>query len=461
MAGQEIEMSLTAGQSRTYRLEHEGIRSLMLHYTMPALVGTMVVALYNVVDRIFIGHSVGDYGIAGLALTFPMMIFLQAFGMLVGAGASTRISILLGEKNHEGAERILGQAILLTLLLQVVTIVPALIWLEPLLRLFGGSERTIPYAMEYLYITVPGNVFATLAMSYNAVMRASGYPNKAMYTMLIGAVLNIVLDAIFINVCGWGIAGAAWATVLSMMVSAIFVLHHFVQQGSVVCFRRRHLVWSWSSMVAITSIGISPFTVQLLGSLSNILINRGFQAVAPTSEAADHAIGALGVINGYAMVGFMMMIGIAQGMQPIVGYNHGAGLQHRVRKALLVATGANTLIGIFFTVLALIFTRQICGIFTDNGALFDASVNALGLCIYCFVFVGTQIVATQFFQSIGQARKAFWLSISRQALFLIPLLLVLPLFLAVDGVWISLPLADALSGLVGLWYLYLHLRQIQ
>lgn len=214
-------------------------------------------------------------------------------------------------------------------------------------------------------------------------------------------------------------------------------------------------------MVAITSIGISPFTVQLLGSLSNILINRGFQAVAPTSEAADHAIGALGIINGYAMVGFMMMIGIAQGMQPIVGYNHGAGLQHRVRKALLVATGANTLIGIFFTVLALIFTRQICGIFTDNGALFDASVNALGLCIYCFVFVGTQIVATQFFQSIGQARKAFWLSISRQALFLIPLLLVLPLFLAVDGVWVSLPLADALSGLVGLWCLYLHLRQIQ
>lgn len=454
-------MSQTQHAQRTYRLEHDGIRSLLIRYTTPAVVGTLVIAMYNVVDRIFIGHSVGDYALSGLALTFPVMVLLQAFGMLVGTGAATRVSILLGEHNQDGAERILGNAVVLTFVLQAAIITPTMIWLEPLLVLFGGSERTIPYAAEYLYVAVPGNIFASLAMSYNAVMRASGYPGKAMYTMIIGAVLNIVLDALFIYGFGWGIGGAAWATVLSMAVSAAFVMYHFFQEDSVVRFRARNMQISKRQIMSIASIGVSPFAVQILGSLSNVLINRGFIAVAPSPEEADRAIGALGVINGYALVGFMIMLGLAQGMQPIVGYNHGAGLQHRVLRTSIVAGGASALVGLVFTIVALLFPRQICSIFAQEGPLLEASVNALNICIYGFTFVGTQIVATQFFQSIGHARKSFALSISRQALFLIPLLLTLPYSLGVDGVWLSLPLADLLSGLLGLGLVWHHFRAMR
>lgn len=448
-------------EERTHRLEHGDIRRLLLHYTIPSVVGTMVIALYNVVDRIFIGQSVGDYGIAGLALTFPVLIFQQAFGMLVGTGAATRVSILLGERRIDEAERLLGNAILLTLILQLATIIPLMLWLEPILKLFGGSERTIPYAAEYLYIAISGNIFASVAMSYNAVMRASGYPSKAMYTMIIGAVLNTVLDALFIWYLGWGIAGAAWATVISMAVSAGFVMWHFFQRDSLVRFRRRNLQICRRQILAIMTIGISPFAVQLLGSLSNVLINRGFIGAADTAEAADHAIGALGIVNSYAMIGFMLMLGISQGMQPIVGYNHGAGNHGRVLKSVLAATLVNSLVGVVFTVIALLAPRFICSIFTQNGEIFDASVNALTLCIYCFTFVGTQIIATQFFQSIGHARKSFWLSISRQALFLIPLLLILPYKMGIDGVWISLPLADSLAGIMGLAMMYHYFRRVR
>lgn len=432
---------------------------MLIHYTTPALVGTLVIALYNVVDRIFIGQSAGDYAIAGLALTFPMLVFVQAFGMLVGTGAATRVSILLGEKDLDGAERILSNAIVLTFLTQAAVLIPVMIWLEPLLALFGGSERTIPYAVEYLQIALPGNIFATIAMGYNAVMRASGYPRKAMYTMLIGALLNIVLDGLFIYGFGWGIGGAAAATVISMAVSAAFVMHHFLQRDSVIQFRRRNFVVSSRQILAITSIGISPFAVQLLGSLSNVLINRGFIAASPSVEAADQAIGALGIINSYAMMGFMIMLGISQGMQPIVGFNHGAGLHRRVFKATVAATTVSCLVGVVFTLVGIAFPRAICRIFTSHPEILDASVNALTLCIYCFAFVGTQVIATQLFQSIGHARKAFCLSISRQALFLIPLLLILPRVHGVDGVWLSLPLADLLSGILGLGLMTYYFRQ--
>lgn len=435
---------------RTYKLEHESIPRLLWHYTLPALVGTMVISMYNIVDRIFIGQSVGDFGIAGLTLTFPVMILLQAFGMLVGTGAATRVSIHLGEKDVDGAERILGNAIILTLILQTLTIIPTLIWLEPMLALFGGSERTIPYAMDYLAITVPGNILASIAMSYNAVMRASGYPSRAMSTMIIGGVLNILLDAFFIWVLDWGIRGVAWATVISMGVSAGYVMWHFFDRRSLVRFRRHNMQLSWEQVASIASIGISPFAVQILGAGSNVLINRSFLAYAPSPIEADQAIGALGIVNSYAMVGFMLIIGISQGMQPIVGFNHGAGRHDRVLKTAGLATGSGWLIGLGVTILGLLFPREICGIFTQHGGIYDAAVNAMTMCIWAFAFVGSQVMATQFFQSIGYARTSFWLSISRQALFLIPMLLALPRIYEVNGVWLSLPLSDLFAGLGGL-----------
>lgn len=445
---------------RTQRLEQMPIYKLLLHYAIPSVVGTLVTAMYNLVDRIFIGQSEGAYAMAGLALTFPILIFLQAFGMLVGIGASTRVSILLGEKNYSGAKRILGNAILLSIVFSVLSSGLSLLFLDELLHLFGGSEQTIPFARSYLLITIPGNIFSVLAMAYNSVMRASGYPQKAMYTMLIGAVLNTFLDYVFIVHCGWGIAGAAWATVISMLVSAIFVMSHFFSKSSLVHFQREHIQFSRETMQAIISIGISPFAVQLLGSVSNALINRGFITSAASVHDADMAIGALGIINSYVMICFFIMIGVAQAIQPIVGYNHGAGKQERVFKTVLLAGGVCAVLGILFTILGQLFKLPIVSLFTKDIHLQAAAINALGLCTYAFAFVGTQIIVTQFFQSIGHARKAFFLSISRQAIVLIPLLIIMPRVLGIDGVWLSLPISDAVAGTAGLILVAYYFKQI-
>ena len=326
--------------------------------------------------------------------------------------------------------------------------------------LFGGSAESIPFARRYLLITIPGNIFSVLAMGYNAMMRASGYPRKAMYTMLIGAILNIILDYIFIYPLDMGIEGAAWATVISMFASACFVMWHFFDKKSLVHFDREHIKCSAQSMWAIISIGLSPFAVQLLGSISNGLINRGFVESATTQVEADMAIGALGVINSYAMIGFFLMLGIAQAMQPIVGYNHGAGKQRRVYDAVVLSGTISALIGIAFTIGGLLLSGPITDLFTIDPELKVASVNAFRLCLYALGFVGTQIIATQFFQSIGHARKSFVLSVSRQLLFLIPLLLVMPGLMGIDGVWLSLPISDALSGVLGLALVYYYFRQI-
>lgn len=445
---------------RTKRLEEAPIGKLLMHYALPAVVGTMVSAMYNLVDRIFIGQTVGAYAMAGLALTFPILIFLQAFSMLVGVGAATRISISLGEKDREGANRILGTAILLTLIFSIAAAIVTLIFLDDVLMLFGGSPESIPFARTYLQITIPGNIFSVLAFAYNAMMRASGYPRKAMYTMLIGAVMNTILDYIFIFPLGWGIAGAAWATVVSMFVSAVFVMSHFFDSKSLVHFRREHIRIDKDIAKAILTIGISPFAVQLLGSVSNALINLGFVHSAASTHEADMAIGALGVINSYVMICFFFMIGIAQATQPIVGYNHGAGLQSRVYKTVLLAGGICGVVGLAFSIIAQLYKDPIIALFTNDPSLHAAAYNAMSLCTYALLFVGTQIIATQFFQSIGHARKSFWLSISRQLLFLIPLLLLMPELIGLNGVWISLPLSDTLAGLLGLGVTYYYFRQI-
>lgn len=451
---------MTTQEERTRRLEQAPIGWLLRHYATPAVVGSIVSALYNLVDRIFIGQTAGAYAMAGLALTFPVLIFLQAFGMLVGSGASSRVSILLGEKNYAEANRILGNAILLTFILTISASALTLIFLDDLLRLFGGSEQSIPYARSYLMITIPGNIFSVLANAYNAIMRASGYPRKAMYTMLIGAVLNTILDYIFIYLLGWGIAGAAWATVISMCVSAIFVMTHFFDPNSLVHFQRAHIQPSRKTMWTILSIGISPFTVQILGAISNILINRGFVSSAGSRAEADMAIGAFGVINSYVSICFFVMFGIAQATQPIVGYNHGAEQHDRVFRTVRLAAGICALLGLSFTLFGQLFREEVVSLFTADPGLKAASLNALGLCTYAFVLVGTQVIATQFFQSIGHARKAFALSISRQLLFLIPLLITMPRLIGLDGVWLSLPISDALAGLLGLALMSYYFRQI-
>ncbi|WP_373776722.1 MATE family efflux transporter, partial [Porphyromonas loveana] len=288
-------------------LESKKIPKLLFSYALPAVVGTVLNSIYNIVDRIFIGHGVSEYALSGLAITFPILIFMQAFGMLVGAGASVRVSIQLGQKNIRGAEHTLANAIFLTLFTQFITIVPCFLFMEPLLRLFGASDRTLPYAMEYLQIVIPANIFSTLSFGYNSVMRASGYPRKAMTTMIIGALTNVVLDYVFIYPLDMGIRGAAIATAISMMVCSFYVLAHFFRRDSIVRFRRSAFKLSLPAIGGITAIGVAPFAMQLTGSLVNVIMNRSFVAYGDTPETTDLAIGAFGIINSYAMLFFMII----------------------------------------------------------------------------------------------------------------------------------------------------------
>ena len=368
------------------------------------------------------------------------------------------MSILLGENKHDQAERILSNALLLTLVTQVLTLVPVMIWLDEILRALGANDRTLPFAYDYLKIMIPGNIFSTLCFSFNAIMRASGYPYKAMVTMLIGAGLNTLLDALFIYGFGWGIEGAAWATVIAMAVSSAFVMQHFLSSKSEVQFRRRNMRLSSEQILAILSIGMSPFFLQLLSSGITFLINSTLARYAENPLMADRAVGAYGIINSAALVGFMFMLGIAQGMQPIVGYNYGARAMDRVRLTFKICSMTNFGIGAFVTIVAVVAPGLIASLFTSSPEMIEASVNALRLCLYGFAFVGFQVTATQFFQSIGFGGKALLLSLSRQILFLLPALFLFPLLWGSTGVWLALPFSDIASGVLGMILMYYQFK---
>lgn len=440
----------------TWRLENEKIGRLLLHYAIPAVIGTMVNALYNIVDRIFIGQGVGPLAMAGLTLTFPILLFLQAFGMLVGAGAATRVSIHLGRKANEMAEKVLGNALTLTFIITLVTVVPCMIWMEDLLLAFGGSEQTIPYAKDYLDIVVPGTLLTSLSFGFNAVMRASGYPKKAMFTMLIGAVTNVVLDPIFIFWLDMGIKGAAIATILSMLLCTLFVMNHFVQKDSIVRFHKgtfkleKHVVWN------ILTIGVSPFAMQLAGSLVVVIQNYALK-----QHGGDLALGANGIITSVGMLLVMLIIGIAQGMQPIVGFNFGAKKYQRVQETLrLVIITATIIMGIgCFCSVA--FPKLIARAFTNDPALLDVTANGLRISLLVFVVVGSQISISQFFQSIGIAWKAMFLSLSRQVLFLIPAMLLFSRFWGLDGVWYAAPFSDFVAAVTAWLFLWYHVKNMK
>lgn len=440
----------------TKRLEHEKISRLLLTYAIPAVVGTMVNSLYNIVDRMFIGHGVGALAISGLTLTFPILLFLQAFGMLIGTGAATRVSIFLGRKEKESAEQVLGNALTLTFIISTLTIIPSMIFLEDILMLFGGSEQTIPYAMEYLYIVIPTNLLTSLSFGFNAVMRASGYPKKAMFTMLIGAVINTILDPIFIFWLDMGISGAAYATVIAMAVSTAYVMTHFFSKDSLIRFQKKYLKLNKRIVLSILTIGVSPFAMQLAGSFVNVVMNNALQ-----KYGGDLALGANGIISSVGMLFVMLIIGVAQGMQPIVGFNYGAGHHHRVVETLrLVFITATCFMGVGW-ISCLLFPEVIVKGFTTDSELIAISANALRINLGLFIVVGSQIAISQFFQSIGIAWKAIFLSLTRQFLYLIPIILFLPPFIGLDGVWLSGPISDGLAAVTAWIFLWQHVKKVK
>lgn len=437
------------GEEKTIKAHELGtlpIGRLLRYYALPSIVGSMVNSLYNVVDRIFIGQGVGGLAISGLALTFPILIFLQAFGLLVGVGASSRISILLGQKKNNEAEHLLGNAFILSIILSLSTIAITMLAMEPLLYAFGASADTIPYAKSYLEIVVPGNIFANLTFSYNSVMRSTGYPLKAMVTMIIGAVLNVILDALFIYGFGWGIKGAAWATVVSMFVGMLFVMQHFTDKRNLLLIRPKNFKLKLKYITGILSIGVSPFVMHLAASMVQVLKNTSL-----VKYGGDYAVGAHGISNSIATLIFMLILGLALGMQPIVGYNYGAGNKNRVKEAFLKTIRINITVGLVGVILAQLFPEYLVKFFTSDVELIGIASTAVAIETLAFWAVGFQVSSVHFFQSIGSAWRSLLLSVSRQVVLLVPALYILPKYWKLNGVWMATPVADLLAFTISLF----------
>lgn len=445
---------MDASKTITNALETEKISKLLLKYATPAIIGTLVNSFYNVVDSIFIGHGVGPLAIAGLGLTFPIMNLSVAFGTLVGMGAATRISICLGEKNKAMAEKILGNAFTLTLIISAVFTAAMLYYLEDILRLFGGSEHTIPYAKDFMQIILLGNVVNTMSFSFNNIMRASGYPSKAMYSMIIGAVMNVILAPIFIFVLDMGIKGAAIATVISMSITAVWVMSHFFQKNSIVKFKRNTFSLQSTIVKSILSIGVSPFLMNLAACLVVIVMNISLQ-----KYGGDLAIGAYGgIINRLTMLIVMAIIGLNQGMQPIAGFNFGAKHFDRVKEVLILTIKVATVVTSCGFLASQFIPHLLSNAFTSDKELIDIASRGLRISTLAFIFVGFQIVTANFFQSIGMVSKSIFLSLSRQFLFLIPCLLIMPTYWGLDGIWYSMFTADALASVVTGILLYVQMK---
>ena len=439
------------------RLETGSIGRLLWDYSIPAVVGTVVMSLYNVIDRIFIGQGVGTEAIAGLAITFPVMNVSAAIGVLIGAGASARISIMLGAKDREGAQNVLGNALVLTVMNAIIYIALFAIFLDDILRAFGASEATLPYARDFMAYILPGMLVMNVSFSFNNVMRASGYPFKAMLTMFIGAGVNVILAPIFLFVFGWGIKGAAIATDIAMTFSMVFVMAHFFQKSSTLRFVRGIYRLRWKIIVGIIGIGAAPSLVNLASSVINVIINKTLYLYG-----SDHAVAASGIFTTFTSLLVMVVVGICQGMQPILGYNYGAGRMDRLKKCFWLATLWSSCICTVGCLFGSLFPGLIARAFTVDSDLIAVTERGISLAVCAFWMVGFQIVATTFFQSIGKAGKSIFLSLTRQVIFIIPLLLTLPKYFGLEGVWMSFPSSDvcatAVTGLM-IWWQFVELRR--
>lgn len=442
-------------KEKLQKLATGSLARLLWKYSLPAVVGTLVMSLYNVIDRIFIGQGVGTEAIAGLAITFPVMNLSTAIGLLIGAGASARVSIMLGADDRRGASLVLGNALTLTLINGIIYLSIFAIFIDDILRAFGASEASLPYARDFMLYILPGMLVMNIGFGFNNIMRASGYPMRAMLTMFIGAGVNVILAPIFIFVLGWGIKGAAIATDIAMTCSMCFVLAHFMRRESTLRFTRGIYRLRWRIVIGIISIGAAPSIVNLAGSAVNVIINTSLYRYG-----SDNAVAAAGIFTTFTSLIVMVVIGICQGMQPIVGYNYGAGRYDRLKRVFWLAVGWSTIITTLGFAIGMLFPRLIARAFTTDNQLIAVTANAFTHAMLAFAFVGFQIVSTTFFQSIGRAGKSIFLSLTRQAIFLIPLLLLLPRFWQLNGVWLSFPISDAVATIVTAVLIIYQLRQI-
>lgn len=424
-------------------LGSEPIGRLLTQYAIPAIIAMTASSLYNMADSIFIGHGVGALAISGLALTFPLMNLAAAFGSLVGVGASTLVSVKLGQKDYDGANHILGNVLVLNVLLGVGFTLVFWMLLDPILYFFGASEQTIGYARDYMRIILLGNVITHMYLGLNSVLRSSGFPKMAMYATLSSVIINCVLNPLFIFVFNWGIQGSAWATVISQAISLTGQLIHFSKPTQLLHFRKGIYRLRTEIVQAILSIGLSPFLMNLCSCMIVILINRGLK-----EHGGDMAIGAYGIVNRIAFLFVMIIMGFNQGMQPIAGYNFGARLYHRVTEVTRLTMRWAVGVASVGFLLCQLTPEVIIGLFTTDQELIDIASKGLHIVFAVYPIVGFQMVATNFFMSIGMSRKAIFLSLTRQLIFLIPCLIILPPLMGQIGVWISIPIADVMAASV-------------
>ena len=418
----------------------ENIGKLLKKYALPSIIAMTASSLYNMIDSIYIGQGVGPMAISGLAVTFPLMNLSTAFGTLVGAGAATILSVFLGRKKYSACNKVLSNVVSLNIIIGLVFMAVSLVFIDPILYFFGASENTLPYAKEYITIILYGNIITHLYFGLNAAMRSTGDPKKAMGLTIFTVILNAILDPIFIFVLDMGIAGAAWATVICQFVSLIIVMVHFSSHKRAVHFKDGILRLNFKVAKESLAIGAGPFLMNAAACLVTLFINQQLR-----DYSGDLGIGAYGICNRIIFMFIMICMGLNQGMQPIAGYNYGARQYSRVKQVFWMTAKWATAVTMICFLISILIPKVATGIFTHDEELLAIAANGLTILGLGLPTVGFQMIATNFFQSLGMVRRSVILSLSRQILFLLPALYALPLWIGDKGIWLSYPISDVLS----------------
>ena len=432
------------------------VGKLLMQYAIPAIIAMTASSLYNIVDSIFIGQGVGPLAISGLAVTFPFMNLGAAFGAMVGVGASTLISVKLGQRDYSTAQVVLGNVVTLNTIIGVVYTFVCLMFLDPILYFFGASADTIVYARDFMEVILLGNIFTHMYLGLNAVLRASGHPQKAMYATINTVIINTILAPIFIYGFEWGIRGAAIATVIAQIVSLIWQFKILTDKNELLHLRRGIYHLQGKIVKNMIAIGLSPFCMNVASCFIVIFINQGLK-----EYDGDLAIGAYGIVNRLMFICVMIVMGITQGMQPIAGYNYGAQQYHRVNEVLKLAIWGATAVTTFTFLVGELVPELTVSIFTTDEGLISRAAEGFRIAVLVFPIVGFQMVTSNFFQSIGMANKAIFLSLTRQLLFLLPCLIILPTFMGASGIWWSMPASDMAASIVAAVLLYKQFQEFK
>jgi len=442
---------------RIKALESGKINKLIANFSIPAIAGMLVMASYNVVDRIFVGRGVGTLAISGVAITFPIVIILMGFGMLVGMGAMSLISLKLGEKKKEDAENILNYAFLFSIVISLILVAAIYFTLDPLIILFGGTGEVYKYAEEFLRVFIIGIPFQFLAFSLNGIIRSQGDPKTALWTMLISGILNIILNPIFIFVLHMGVRGSAWASVISQFVGAAWVVAYFISKRSFIKIKFRIPKFDYAIVRRMFAIGFSPFMMQIAGSFIFFIFNRTLLVYG-----GDTAVAAMAIGNSIVMFIMMPIFGLNQGIQPIIGFNYGAKNIHRVKETVRKGITLATIICSAGFIVVMLYSIDIVRVFSANDMnLVTMGSHGMKIFLLMLPLSGFQIVSWAYFQAVGKPRQSLILTLSKQVLLIIPLVLILPHFFKLDGIWMAVPIADFISALLAGTLMLLELRKLK